>query len=401
MKKEVFLTALSTVLVFSACTKDNEPLQEVVQETRLIVGTRTNGDASLSYKFNDDGILIVENAQIPSRSTFDMEIDGHAWRLVSQGFILPDGTIKDNNKGNRNECILLLQQRRMAIISVCTFAPKDNSLTYGNFNDYDEQNGSIGFFNVVKLSSDGLQMVTISVVWWYPDPKGKYEKGYSVEVYERLTETEMNQTITEYKVDFNQLIGTPLFEASNGKDLFGAKLSEQSFSYIEPGQLRVNGLRQISESVFRKYIAGYGWKCESEHQIETDGTVNKNEYEYDEKVENKTHLYFGDDTYQVFSTSYYHNNTPWYYEEKYIYDETNNRFYEINGEELAGGSQIICLDNDSFYLIRMNFKNHFSSNSHDFRYNLVKYTRLSDEELKELREKHDTNFWDLNWPANN
>ncbi len=162
MKKEVLLTALSTVLVFSACAKDDEPLQEVVQETRLIVGTRTNGDASLSYKFNDDGILIVENAQIPSRSTFDMEIDGHAWRLVSQGFILPDGTIKDNNKGNRNECILLLQQRRMAIISVYTFAPKDNSLTYGNFNDYDEQNGSIGFFNVVKLSSDGLQMVTIS-----------------------------------------------------------------------------------------------------------------------------------------------------------------------------------------------------------------------------------------------
>ena len=47
------------------------------------------------------------------------------------------------------------------------------------------------------------------------------------------------------------------------------------------------------------------------------------------------------------------------------------------------------------------FKNHFSSNSHDFRYNLVKYTRLSDEELKELREKHATSFWDLNWPANN
>jgi len=244
-------------------------------------------------------------------------------------------------------------------------------------------------------------MVTISEVWWYPDPKGKYEKSYSVEVYERLTETEMNQTITEYKVDFNQLIGTPLFEASNGKELFGAKLSEQSFSYIEPGQLRVNGLRQISESVFRKYIAGYGWKCESEHQIEIDGTVNKSEYEYDEKVENKTHLYFGDDTYQVFSTSYYHNNMPWYYEEKYVYDESINTIYEINDGERVGGNQIICLDNDSFYLIRMNFKNHFSSNSHDFRYNLVKYTRLSDEELKELREKHDTNFWDLNWPANN
>ena len=152
-------------------------------------------------------------------------------------------------------------------------------------------------------------MVTISEVWWYPDPKGKYEKSYSVEVYEWLTETEMNQTITEYKVGFNQLIGTPLFEASNGKDLFGAKLSEQSFSYIEPGQLRVNGLRQISESVFRKYIAGYGWKCESEHQIEIDGTVNKSEYEY-EKAENKTHYFFGNDTYQVFSTSYYHNNMP-------------------------------------------------------------------------------------------
>lgn len=401
MKKEVLLTALSTVLVFSACAKDDEPLQEVVQETRLIVGTRTNGDASLSYKFNDDGILIVENAQIPSRSTFDMEIDGHAWRLVSQGFILPDGTIKDNNKGNRNECILLLQQRRMAIISVYTFAPKDNSLTYGNFNDYDEQNGSIGFFNVVKLSSDGLQMVTISEIWWYPDPNGKCEKGYSVEVYERLSDAEKNQAIAKYNVDFDKYIATTSFEASNGKDVFGAKLSELSFSYTELGELRVSGLKQISESVFRQYIAGYGWKCESEHQIEIDGTVNKNEYEYDVKVENKTHLYFGDDTYQVFSTSYYHNNTPWYYEVKYVYDETNNRFYEINGEERAGGNQIICLENNSFYMIRMPMQNMYSSDSRAYRYNLVKYTRLTEQELQDLRAKHSTNFWDLNWPTGN
>ena len=195
-------------------------------------------------------------------------------------------------------------------------------------------------------------MVTISEVWWYPDPKGKYEKSYSVEVYERLSDAEKNQAIAKYNVDFDKYIATTSFEASNGKDVFGAKLSELSFSYTELGELRVSGLKQISESVFRQYIAGYGWKCESEHQIEIDGTVNKNEYEYDVKVENKTHLYFGDDTYQVFSTSYYHNNTPWYYEVKYVYDETNNRFYEINGEERAGGNQIICLESYNHGAIR-------------------------------------------------
>lgn len=401
MKKEVLLTALSTVLVFSACAKDNEPLQEVVQETRLIVGTRTNGDASLSYKFNDDGILIVENAQIPSRSTFDMEIDGHAWRMVSQGFILPNGTVKDNNKGGRVECILLLQHDRLAILSSNSFAPDENLFTYLRMTDYDDQTGCFGQYNVLKLSADGSQITIVSDTWWYPDPDGKSVKGYSVEVYERLSDAEKNQAIVKYNVDFDKYLPLTSFEASNGKDVFGAELSELSFSYTILGQLHVNGLKQISESVFRQYIAGYGWKCESEHQIETDGTVNKNEYEYDEKVENKTHLYFGDDTYQVFSTSYYHNNTPWYYEEKYIYDETNNRFYEINGEELAGGSQIICLDNNSFYMIRMNMQNRYSSSSSAFRYNLVKYTRLTEQELKELREKHDTNFWDLNWPANN
>ena len=295
----------------------------------------------------------------------------------------------------------MVLSRITAIISVYTFAPKDNSLTYGNFNDYDEQNGSIGFFNVVKLSSDGLQMVTISEIWWYPDPNGKCEKGYSVEVYERLSDAEKNQAIAKYNVDFDKYIATTSFEASNGKDVFGAKLSELSFSYTELGELRVSGLKQISESVFRQYIAGYGWKCESEHQIEIDGTVNKNEYEYDVKVENKTHLYFGDDTYQVFSTSYYHNNTPWYYEVKYVYDETNNRFYEINGEERAGGNQIICLENNSFYMIRMPMQNMYSSDSRAYRYNLVKYTRLTEQELQDLRAKHSTNFWDLNWPTGN
>lgn len=216
-----------------------------------------------------------------------------------------------------------------------------------------------------------------------------------------LEDAEKNQAIANNNMDFNQFNGKPFFEASNGKEVFGAKLSELSFTYTELGELRVNGLQQISESVFRQYIAGYGWKCESEHQIEADGTVNKNEYEYAVKVENKTHLYFGDDTYQVFSTSYYHNNTPWYYEEKYVYDETTNRFYEINGEERAGGNQIICLENNSFYMIRMNMQNMYSSDSRAYRYNLVKFIRLTEQELQDLRAKHSTNFWDLNWGTGN
>ena len=397
----VLLTTLCAALLLSACSKDDEPLQDAKNEAKVIVGTRADGNMNmnLSYRFNADGILIVDNAQIPSRATFDKEIDGHAWRLLSQGFVLADGSIKDNNKGNRDECIILLQERRIAIMSISNFAPKDPSTTYGNTKDYDDQTGSIGFFNVMKLSTDGSQMITVAETWWYPDPAGKCEHGYSVEVYERLTDVEKNQAISTYKVDMNQMVGASLFEASKGKKLFGAKMSELSFSYIYPGQLRVNGMKQISESVFRKYIAGYGWKCEIEHQIETNGTVNSKEYEYIEGLEKKVHYFFGDNTYQVFSTSYYHNNTPWFYEEKYVYDESINTFFEINDGQRVGGEQIICLDDDkkSFYMIRQNMQNHYSSNSNDFRYNLVKYTRLSDQELKDLREKHSTNFWDLDW----
>ena len=407
MKTRVLMTAFCAVLSFAACSSNNDPLEDaeksIAKDAHLIVGTRTNGnvDLPLSFRFNNDGLLIVDNAQIPSRTAFDMEIDGHAWRMVSQGFILPNGTIKDNNKGGRVECIILLQHDKLAILSNDSFAPNENLFTYLSMTDYDDQTGCIGLFNILKLSADGSQITTVSETWWYPDPNGKYEKGYSVEVYERLSDAEKNQAIAKYNVDFDKYIATTPFEASNGKDVFGAKLSELSFSYTELGELRVSGLKQISESVFRQYIAGYGWKCESEHQIEIDGTVNKNEYEYDVKVENKTHLYFGDDTYQVFSTSYYHNNTPWYYEEKYVYDETTNRFYEINGEELVDGCQIICLDNNSFYMIRMNMQNRYSSDSRAYRYNLVKYTRLTEQELQDLRAKHSTNFWDLNWGTGN
>lgn len=409
MKSKTLIISMVAVLSLSACSKDNDPIQDAakdaVMETKLIVGTRVGGDASmeLSFSYNADGLLVIDNAQIPSRAVYEKEIDGHAWRLLSEGFILPDGTIRDNNKGNRDESIILLQERRIALMSISSLAPQAPTTTYGNILSYDDQTGSIGFTNVMKLSADGSQMTTVSETWWYPDPAGKYEHGYTVEVYERLSDDEKNQAFATYKVDMNQLLSEPIFEASNGKEVFGANISELSFNFLEPGQVHVNGLKQISESVFRNYIAGYGWKCESEHQIETDGTVNSKEYEYIEGLEDKKHYFFGEDTYQVFSTSYYHDNTPWYYEEKYVYDESINAIFEINDGQRVGAKQIICLDADrkSFYMIRQNMQNLYSSNSNDFRFNLVKYTRLSEQELKDLREKHSTNYWDLNWSTGN
>ena len=134
MKTRVLMTAFCAVLSFAACSSNNDPLEDaeksIAKDAHLIVGTRTNGnvDLPLSFRFNNDGLLIVDNAQIPSRTAFDMEIDGHAWRMVSQGFILPNGTIKDNNKGGRVECIILLQHDKLAILSNDSFAP--NVLKY-------------------------------------------------------------------------------------------------------------------------------------------------------------------------------------------------------------------------------------------------------------------------------
>jgi len=399
---KLLLTALM-LLVFAACSNDNDPAQDATNAAKpqFIIGTRGNADTSmqLTYSFTDDGILIVDNAAIPSKEEFNKEIDGHAWRLLSQGFVLPDGSIKDNNKGNQDEYIVLYNHRRLAILSIFTFQPEERKTYYGNYVDYNDQTGYIGLFNVVKLSADYSQMIAVAETHWYPDPHEKAVHGYSVWVFERLTEAEKSQAITDYKVNLDQLVAEAVFEPSDGKEVFGAKLSELSFSYIEPGELRVNGLQQISASVFRKHIAGYGWRCESAHQIETNGTVNPKDYEYVLGLEQKKHYYFGDKSYQVFSTSYYHNNTPWYYEEKYVYDERYNMFFEINDGQQVGGQQIICLSDDlkSFYMIGRNMQNHFSSSTNDFRYNLVKFTRLTNQELKELRQKHSTNFWDLDW----
>ena len=400
MKTNIILLSLFTALTFFGCSSNDDPTFNEEEKTKVIIDTHGDKNLDLAFSF-DDGVLVVSNANIPSLNVFNEQIDGHAWRMLSEGFILEDGSIKDNNKGNLTEYIVLLNQRRLAILSNAEFDIMQR-VHYGSFVEYNEQTGFIGLFNVMKLSADYTQMITIAETSWYPDPAGKAVKGYSVAVYERLTDIEKKQVIARYRVDMDQLVAEQIFEPSNGKDVFGAKLSDLSFDYMEPGfAIRVNGLKQISESVFNKYIVGYGWKCESAHQIGWNGKVDNNEYKYVEDMEEKEHFYFNKDSYTVFSTSYWHNNTPWYYEEKYVYDECINTFFEINEGQKVGGRQIICISEDqkAFYLIELNMQNSYSSNSHDFRFNLVKYTRMTDKELKEMREKHHTNFWDLDWNA--
>ncbi len=400
MRTKLLLLSLFALLTITACSSDDEPTFNEDEKTKVIINTRGDKNLDLEFSFND-GVLVVSNADIPSLRVFTEQIDGHAWRMLSQGFILADGSIRDNNKGNMKEYIVLLNQRRLAILSNSKFDIAQK-VHYGNFTDYDDKTGFIGLFNVMKLSADYTQMIAIAETSWYPDPAGKAVKGYSIMVYERLTDIEKAQVIARYRVDMNQLVAEPIFEPSNGKDIFGANISDLSYDYMDPGfAIRVNGLKQISESVFNKYIKGYGWKWESAHQIEPNGKVNPKEYEFIQGLEEKKHYYFGEDKYQVFSTSYWHNNTPWFYEEKYVYHETTNTFFEINDEQEVAGKRIICFGDEmkSFYIIEMNHQNHFSSLSYDFRFNLVKYTRMTDKELKEMREKHHTNFWDLDWDA--
>ncbi|MBQ6038811.1 MAG: hypothetical protein IJL37_09110 [Bacteroidaceae bacterium] len=400
MKTDFLLLSLLIALTFFGCSSNDDPTSNVEEQTKMIIATRGNGSLDLEFSF-DDGVLVVTNANIPSLSVFNEQIDGHAWRMLSQGFILADGSIRDNNKGNMTEYFVLLNQRRLAILSNPSFGIAQQ-VNYGDFVEYNEKTGFIGLFNVMKLSPDYKQMITIAETYWYPDPSGKAVKGYSIAIYERLSDNEKAQVIARYRVDMNQLVAEPIFEPSNGKDIFGANISDLSYDYMDPGfAIRVNGLKQISESVFNKYIKGYGWKYESAHQIEPNGKVNPKEYEFIQGLEEKKHYYFGKDKYQVFSTSYWHDNTPWFYEEKYVYHENTNTFFEINDGQEVAGKRIICFGNEmkSFYIIEMNHQNHFSSNSHDFRFNLVKYTRMTDKELKEIREKHHTNYWDLDWNA--
>ena len=62
------------------------------EQTRMIIDKQGNESLDLEFSF-DDGVLVVTNANIPSLSVFNEQIDGHAWKMLSQGFILADGRI--------------------------------------------------------------------------------------------------------------------------------------------------------------------------------------------------------------------------------------------------------------------------------------------------------------------
>ena len=120
MKTDFLLLSLLIALTFFGCSSNDDPTSNVEEQTKMIIATRGNGSLDLEFSF-DDGVLVVTNANIPSLSVFNEQIDGHAWRMLSQGFILADGSIRDNNKGNMTEYFVLLNQRRLAILSNPSF----------------------------------------------------------------------------------------------------------------------------------------------------------------------------------------------------------------------------------------------------------------------------------------
>ena len=392
----LLLTALVTLTIIG-CSNDDEP-EIKVEEPSVIIDTRTP-EKELAYSYDADGKLKVENAKIPTLSEYETEIDYHAWKLLSSDVILPDGSFKHMNE-RMIEGYWFFNGRRMAFVIYYSFSPQLPQPSYFNLAKYDEKTGFNGTFFIAKLSEDHNTLITINETWYYRDPRDKAEHGYEQMVFQRLTLEEKASVMEKYDISQKQLdLQSAEFEPSNGKDLYGAKIQDLSFEYMEPGfSIATYGIQQISESVFNKHIVGYGWKCASAHEINWDGTLNSKEYQYSD-WEMPMHYYFGKNTYQVFSTSSLHDNTPYFYEEKYEYEEQNNTFYEINDGERVAGKQIVALSDDlkAFYVVGLNRANILSSDSHDYRFNLTKYVRLTDKELKEMRKKHHTNFWDLNW----
>lgn len=388
---------VATLIGLSACSDDNEP---AIQDDGVFVlfDTRTlDGEKELVYSYDADGKLKVENAKIPTLKEYETEIDFHAWKLISSNVILPDGSFKPVNE-RMIEGYWFFNGRRMAFVIYYSFNSELPRASYFNIANYNEKTGSNGTFFIAKLSEDHNTLITINETSYYPDPHGKMVHGYEQMVFERLTADQKDAIMQKYNISQKQLdLQSTEFEPSNGKDLFGAKIQDLSFEYMEPGfSIATYGIKQISESVFKKHIVGYGWKCESAHEINLDGSINPEEYIYND-WEWLYHYYFGKDKYTIFSIDRNHNDTPYFYDEKYEYEERDNTFFEINDGKRVGGKQIVALGDDlkSFYVLGANHANDLSSDSHDQRFNLTKYVRLTDDELKEMREKHHTNFWDL------
>ena len=143
---------------------------------------------------------------------------------------------------------------------------------------------------------------------------------------------------------------------------------------------------KLSASEFKKLFIGYGWKEAETHEINLDGTINKEDY-WKDMVGGGPYTYEFTDTVIIdylFADAIPANISVPY---AYTYDETTNSVYYTNGGYFW--FSIVHVSSMEVTIIkRAGVKAESYSNKLRPVYHYVTLKRLTDSELEQVRNSH-------------
>ena len=143
---------------------------------------------------------------------------------------------------------------------------------------------------------------------------------------------------------------------------------------------------KVSATEFKNLFFGYGWKEAETHEINIDGTINKEDY-WEDMVGGGPHIYEFTDT--VIIDYFYADAIPANVSVpyKYTYDETTNSVYYTNGGNFW--FSIVCASSTEVTIIkRAGWKANRDSNMLRPVYHYVTLKRLTAAELEQVRNSY-------------
>ena len=143
---------------------------------------------------------------------------------------------------------------------------------------------------------------------------------------------------------------------------------------------------KVSATEFKNLFFGYGWKEAETHEINIDGTINKEDY-WEDMVGGGPQIYEFTDT--VIIDYFYADAIPANVSVpyKYTYDETTNSVYYTNGGNFW--FSIVCASSTEVTIIkRAGWKANRDSNMLRPVYHYVTLKRLTAAELEQVRNSY-------------
>lgn len=162
----------------------------------------------------------------------------------------------------------------------------------------------------------------------------------------------------------------------------------ENFRFDENGRCYLPNNPPISFTEFLKYTEGNGWKHVSTHEINPNGTIQKEDYYQDLIGAGPSHLYFERENYTTYA---YIDAYPAkaYYITPYTYVENGNFIGNIpeGTNEFHTEFQILSIDENNLQVIEYMGLRGYQDKLVKL-YGLVTYKKMTDAELKDYQENY-------------